>query len=343
MVVLVVLGVIVATNATPLIALYMAALALGALESAFAAVSISLVPGLVARPQLMRANGYLTSTQTAGEQFVGPALGGLLFAAGAALPFILDGASFGLSALLLALAISARASRAQTAARPSSIHADISEGMRWLLSHPLLRLLAAVIATLAFCQAMILAVLVIFGLGVLHLTTAGYGVFYGVTAIGNVVGALLAGRAYRRFGIRRVLYGAAVLSGASYLVLGATSLVVVAAAAMVVETVCVSLGNVASLSLRQQLIPSELLGRVGNNFRSVVFGAITFGAVVGGALTAAFGTRATFIIAGVAQIGLFLLMVPALSRRFREHEAAEQVTVDLRGAPVGATAAAVAG
>ena len=48
----------------------------------------------------------------------------------------------------------------------------------------------------------------------------------------------------------------------------------------------VALGNVANLTLRQRLIPSELLGRVGNVLRFFIFGAMPLGGLLGGSLVA---------------------------------------------------------
>src|SRR5437879_3206335 len=77
-----------------LVLLYAGAFALGALETLFAACAHAALPSLVGSDDLGRANGYVFAAQTAGEQVIGSATGGLLFAAVVALPFALDSASF---------------------------------------------------------------------------------------------------------------------------------------------------------------------------------------------------------------------------------------------------------
>src|SRR5437879_5054309 len=64
-------------------------------------LALVVVPSLVRDDDLGKANGYLYAGQTAGEQFIGPAIGGLVFALGASVPFVADGISFFVSALLL--------------------------------------------------------------------------------------------------------------------------------------------------------------------------------------------------------------------------------------------------
>jgi hypothetical protein len=96
---------IIVTGAATLPVLYLAAFAVGALETAFAAAIRACVPVLVESRDLPRANGYLFAAETAGEQFVGPALGGVIFGWAAALPFLGDALSFVGSAALLAVAL----------------------------------------------------------------------------------------------------------------------------------------------------------------------------------------------------------------------------------------------
>jgi predicted MFS family arabinose efflux permease len=193
--------------------------------------------------------------------------------------------------------------------------ADIREGLAWFLRHKLLRLLAVVVASLAFCQAMVFAELVLYGTRELHLGRAGYGLFFAGAAVGNVVGSLLAGRIHGRWGPARCLVGAAALAGSAYLVLSVTSAIWMAAAVLFAEAVGVAVGNVTTLSLRQQVIPGELLGRVGAAFRFLLYGLIPLGALTGGLLAATLGVRSAIGIAGALQLGALALAAPLLVRR----------------------------
>lgn len=73
-----------------------------AAETVFDTAWQSTLPMVVDRDDLPRANGWLQTIEFAGNGLLGPALGGVLFAAAAAAPFAVDAASFGISALLLA-------------------------------------------------------------------------------------------------------------------------------------------------------------------------------------------------------------------------------------------------
>lgn len=106
---------------------------------------------------------------------------------------------------------------------------------------------------------------------------------------------------------------AGVAAGAAYLLLGGAALPVTAGIAVALESAAVSVGNVASTSMRQRLIPAELLGRVGVSFRMLLLGACAVGAVAGGALTSLLGVRPALVAVGVAQ--LLAVAVAALVHR----------------------------
>lgn len=334
MAVLLLLGVSVATHTLTLPLLYGAAATMGGLETLFSAASHAALPALVDHDQLPRANGYLQSAQIAGAQVVGPAFGGLLFAAAAALPFIFDGVSFLGSAALLVLALPRMARSREAAAAPTtSLGTDVMEGVRWFLGNPLLRLLATVVGVLAFCWAMVTAVTVLYALEVLHLSGRGYGLFMAAGAIGQVGGGIVASRVQAKVGTAAVIIGGAVAASVAYLAIGTTAAVVVATLATILETSGIGIANVATMSLRQGAVPPELLGRVGNAFRMCIFGAAPLGALAGGFLAHA-SLQAPFLVAAVIQLVMLALCGPALVARIRASEAA--VAVEAVGTVAGA-------
>jgi MFS family permease len=297
-------------------AIYATVFVLGTGDMVFNVATQACLPAMVSGRDLPRANGYVATAEVSGEQFVGPALGGLAFAASQAVPFIADAASFLVSAVLLRNALPGRVRRRDR--RPFLV--DIGEGLRWFLGNPLLRLLAVVVASLAFCQAMVFGELVLYGTHRLGLGRVGYGLFFAGAAAGNVIGSLATSRIYARLGPARCITGAAVLAGVAYVVLSVTASVATATMLLFVEAVAVAVGNVTTLSLRQRVIPPELLGRVGGAFRLLVFGFIPLGALTGGLLTAAFGLSTAFRSAGVLQLVVFAVAAPLLIRLIGQAE-----------------------
>lgn len=319
--VLVTFGALVWLHAAPLWQLYMTVFVLACAEMLFVAATLGAVPELVDDIDLPRANGQLYSAQVAGEQFVGPALGGVIFGLGAALPFVIDGVSFAISGLLLLLAFPRRHSKGLA---PGG-RAPLAEGFDHLRRTAVLRSLTLTIAAFAFCQSLVLSTLVLFAADALQLSTTGFGLFLAVGALGNLIGGLAADRVGRRLAPGALLVVAGVVAAFAYLVAGRTSSVVFAAAAFIVEAVCVSVAMVTTMTLRQRVIPPALHGRVGSLVRSAAYVAMALGAATGGVVVERYGLRMPFSVAGMLQLlAVACIVVPRRSQFDRPEDRSDR-------------------
>lgn len=276
----------------------------------FENASSSILPMLVAREDLERANGLVFTSQNVTSQFVGMPLGGLLFTVSAALPFGVDAVTFvGSCGLLLFV-------RGRFHARPDGsvtrIREDIAEGLRWLSHHRLLRTLALLLTVVNGAFAAAEAVLVLYVLQVLRLPSVGYPLLLVALAVGAVIGALLAGRLRDWFTTFDVVLGALVAMVAALLALGLTSSVVVSVLALALVGGAGMAWNVVTVSLRQAIVPDRLLGRVTSAYRVVGLGAMPVGAALGGLLGHAYGLHAPYLIAAAALALAALLSIHPL-------------------------------
>lgn len=172
------------------------AFGLGACEVVFANAAQSILPDIVAKPLLHRANGYQQTITVIGYQFLGPPIGSLLFAVAVALPLGMDAASFALSAALLATL--PRGGRRQVEYPP--MRAAIADGLRRLARHRLLRTLAVLLGVNTFCGQLGNVTLVLLATQTLHLDARGYGLLLAGAAIGSLLGGLVSARVVRRVG-----------------------------------------------------------------------------------------------------------------------------------------------
>ena len=289
---------------------------IGVGQTVIVSATHAVLPEIVHTDDLGQANGALAATEAATEDLIGPALGGILFAAAAALPFVIDGISFAVAAALLAVALPAT-SHAMRTAPASRLRTDIADGFRFFIHEPVLRIVGGLVALLAFCQAMVFGPLVLFALNGLGLSDAGYGLLLAGAALGTVFGGTVASRLDRRFGPGVLLAASGVAAAGAYALCGVASTAVLAGLALAGEGVAVAVGNVTSLTLRQRITPNELLGRVGNVMRFFIFGAIPLGALAGGFLVQWLGVRAPFAGAAVLQLLAVVIMAPTLVRRLR--------------------------
>ncbi|MEO8106628.1 MAG: MFS transporter [Actinomycetes bacterium] len=121
--------------------LYLAALLLGVAETLYDTSAQSILPQVVDRKLLSRANGRLYSVELAANEFIGPPLGGLLVAAGAALSLATSSVVWLIAAAVLLLLLAGSFGTEHDGS--TTIRSDIAEGMRFLARHRVLRAMAA--------------------------------------------------------------------------------------------------------------------------------------------------------------------------------------------------------
>ena len=293
---------------------------LGTGQTVVDTASQALVPSLVSRDpgRLGRANGRLAGTRTVAEELAGPPAGGFLFSASAWLPFAADAVSFGASSALVA-AIGGRpvagGGPAAPAGRPRSLRAEIAEGLGWLVAHRVLWASALLVAGFNLVAAARVAVAVLFAQERLGLGSVGFGLLLAGAAVGGTLGSVAAPWLGRRLGPVPVMIGGSILSGLATLGVGLTRDPWVAGALLALVGLCAVAFNVVLESLRQQVVPDRLLGRVIGAFRLFGYGAVPLGSLLGGLLARSFGLPAPFLVAGVAILAFTLLALPFVNRR----------------------------
>jgi MFS family permease len=289
------------------------AFALGCCEVLFGISAQAVLPELVPADQLARANGRQYAVMTTGQLFIGPPLGSLLFGVAVALPFGVNAGSFAISAALLAtLPRPARAGERRT-----SLRGSITEGLRWLGRHRLLRTLAALLGVNTFCGQLGNATLVLFATETLHVSTRGYGLLLTGAAAGSVLGGLVNAGVAARIGSTAGLFVAVGGTALAYLGTGLAPDVLVLGGFMALNAFFVTLWNVVTLTFRQRLVPTELLGRVNSAYRMLGWGLMPVGAVTGGLVAHSYGLRAPYVVAFAIRLLALVAAAPVLLRALR--------------------------
>lgn len=304
-------------------ALYVAALALGAAEVIYDNCSQTILPRIVAKDRLERANGNLWGAELVMNQFVGPPLGGFLIAVAIAVPFGVDALTFGLSALLIALIGGAFRTTAPDDA-PSErrpMRAEIMEGLRWLWSHKLIRRLAVLLGVMNGISTAMFAIEVLFAQEILGLDARGFGLLATASALGGIAGSQLAPNITKRIGPGPSLYTTLIGGAGAGFGIGLTSNAFIVAALFAVFMFTAVLWNVITVSLRQSVIPDHLLGRVNSVYRLFGWGSMPIGAAIGGALVTVaepglgreMALRLPFFVSGVVNVIAFAYAFGRLS------------------------------
>ncbi|MEV7045908.1 MFS transporter [Amycolatopsis sp. NPDC051061] len=280
------------------------AFGIGAGEVVFGTAAQAILPDLVAKPLLPRANGRQQAITTVAEQFAGPPLGSLLFGVAAALPFGLDAVSFAVSAVLVrTLPRRARGARTRGAVR---------DGLAWLLRHRLLRTLAMLVGVNTFCGQLAAATLVLLATQVVHLDARGFGLLLAGAALGSVLGGLVNARVVARIGSRAALLMALAANVAAFAGVGLSRDAEVLGAFLAVNGFVTTLWNIVTVGLRQELVPPALLGRVSSAYRLLGWGLIPVGSLAGGLVAHELGLRAPYLVAAVVRGLALVAALPVL-------------------------------
>lgn len=307
---------LVADNRAPVAGLAAASFVLGVAETLFDNAASALVPMLVADSAIERANSWLLSSQTVMSVLVGAPVGGALFALATVLPVAFDAVSFAVAAVLVAAVTGSYSARRTGSGQLStSVWNDIGAGVRWLWGHRLLRTLCLLLAVLNATFAAADAVLVLYALDIVGVSSFGYGVLLAVLAIGGLLGTAIAPVLGRMLGLRTVVVGASLAQAVALLAAGLSSRLVVIVAALALTGAGSMVWNVVTVSLRQRVVPAELLGRVTSSYRVIGFGAMPVGALVGGALAKEYGLRAPYLYGGLLIAAATVACLPLLKQR----------------------------
>jgi MFS family permease len=303
-----------------LILLYASSLLFGFAEVLRDNAAQTLMPGIVAAEHLEKANGRLWGAEMVMNSFVGPPAGGLLIAVGFAVPFFVDAGTFAFAAALVFLI---GGSFRSSAPRSEKVRwrAEIGEGLSWLWNHHLLRSLALILGAMNAMLSMAVATYVLFVQEILGLEATEFGLLMTAGALGGVVGSTLASRVSTTLGRGTSLFVTLLGSAVSLAVTGATSSAVLVWAMFFVSSFLAVVWNVITVSLRQAIIPDELLGRVNSVYRLLAWGAMPVGLALGGAIVSlaetwvgrATALRMPFYVAAVVFLMLYFVALPRLN------------------------------
>jgi MFS family permease len=310
--------------------LYVVAFVLGVGETLFDTSAQSIMPSIVRKDLLSRANGRLHAVELTMNAFVGPPVGGFLVAI--SFPLALGGSVLGYALAAAGLALIVGSFRATSAAPRASMLREIREGFEYVWHDRVLRTMAIMVGTLNLSGSAVLAVLVLFAVapGPMGLDELGYGLLMTAFAVGGVIGSLLEERVERWIGRSRVLWLTVWTIGLATLVPALTSHALLVAVSLVATGGAGMMWNVITVSLRQRITPDHLLGRMNATYRLFAWGVMPIGALLGGLVAEELGLRALFAAAAA------VVFVTLVFRRHLTEAALEAAESRIGGPPAGA-------
>jgi MFS family permease len=296
----------------------------GVLSLVSDAASQSLVPQLVPRQLLARANARLEQSDSV-AQTTGPALAGAIIqvvTAPAAL--LVDAASYFISAAVVGSVPGAPPRPAETST-PRSLGRQMWEGLEWVYRHPRLGPMAWTTHLWFLFYSMFGAAFTVYALRERDLGAIGFGVVLACAGVGAVSGTFVTTRIGEALGAGHTMILSRALCPVAFAIIVAAGFVPVgdwagsAAIGLGQLLIGLALGveGAQEMGYRQAVTPDRLMGRMNATMRSINRGMIVLGAPFGGFAAEHIGNRPTMSLAASGMVLVVFLMAGSQLRRAR--------------------------
>ena len=295
--------------------LYAFAFLRGLFDFAFDVAHHAYLPSLVEPRALVAANSRLQAADAAAETGAFAAGGWLVQLLSAPIALLVDAFTYLASAVLL-LRIRAREPSPEPPAAAGSRLAEISAGLVEIARTPALVAIALSGILIALATQTTNAVYMLFVFRELGFSPGTLGMLFALGSVGSLASAVAAERTPRQWAGLPAMFVGMLLAAAGAFALplapGATLLGVVAIA---FQQIVGDFGHVVwqihQSSLRQQITPPAVLGRVAGAIRFTSSIATLAGTALGGWLGESVGLRPTLVAGGAILILAALVLLPA--------------------------------
>lgn len=303
-------------------AAYLLAFMFGLLEVTRDNAAQAFLPQIVSKDNLPKANGRLFGIEIVTNNFLGTPVGGFLIGLSLITPFIFD-------TLLMLVSVFFITGIKGKFERPEDINKDqntsemIREGVEWLKNNTLLKRLAIYTGIANFFGSMQFPIMILFAQELIGLNAIQYSFLAYGAAIGGLVGSQVANKINAKLEESKTLLISVALFGIGMFAPYLTTNPFIVAGSFGLSSFGSVLWNVQAVSIRQALIPDNLLGRVNSVYRLLALGLNPIGAIFGGAIvkildnsfSREFALRFPFLLGGIFMLILFLSAPRLLSQK----------------------------
>jgi MFS family permease len=276
----------------------------------FEAAQFGAIPSLVDQADLVTANGRIQASFAAAT-VAGPLVAGVLLVVFPVEQLLyVDAATFLVSAMALSLI---RRPFNPPLERPrTSIREDIVEGLRYVFRHPVLRNISAMMALVNFVSVTAFAQLVLLAKERYGASDAQVGILFAAGGVGVFVCSLAAGPLRRRWSFGNVALGSLMLSGVLLVVLAYAPSYWIAVLCWGLSSGLGVLFNINTGSLRQAIVPGQMLGRIITIAMVLAWSANPIGAMAGGvAIDRTHDVQLVYVL-----VGVLTFLIPLYFRLF---------------------------
>ncbi|QFU89298.1 MFS transporter [Amycolatopsis sp. YIM 10] len=278
------------------------------------------LPVLIKDRRLMvEANAKLGITASSSDA-AGPSVAGVLVSVFTA-PFamLIDAISY-LASLVALLMIKAKEPRVEPPAAGRHLWRELVEGLRFVFGHRHLRAIAVVGVFVNFSITGVSAMFIVYAVRDRAISAVLLGVIFSLAAIGGIIGSIAAPPL-----LKRVPVGGAYRLALSLIFVAPvliplapsarTAAIVFFVGSFLLVSIGLGISNVLVQSLRQNLTPNSLMGRMSAAMRMALFGGGAIGGPVAGAIATWWDLRtALWFLSVLSVVMLIPLMLSPVGR-----------------------------
>ncbi|ASS85749.1 hypothetical protein GLN3_00530 [Geobacillus lituanicus] len=281
-IVLIVLSVSILFKIISIPLLIFVAFLIGITKVVFDSTAQTLVPSIVSKDILEKANGYIMTSRLTMSDVVGRSIGGILISFGIFIPFALDIIS--LLATIPFLFLLKTTASLKNHALNKKRKLDILEGVKFVWKNQLLLTLALMGIGITLMFTSTLAIQVFYVKEILKLDSSGFGLLIAVGTIGSIIGSQSISLLKNKFGFNATILTSLLMMGFTLGSVGLTSNPFIVGILYFIASIFIATFNICNLSLRQRIIPDNKLGRVGGVFQLLSLGMSPLGMLLGGGI-----------------------------------------------------------
>lgn len=287
--------------------IYAVQIIVGLITPVYTPANQAITPTIVPSEQLASANATIDGTVRL-MTFLAPILGGIVIEYIGVTPTLLFVCCSLVASGTLLLFIQEK--RITPTVRKSWMQQFI-EGLSYFFKQKLIVWLGIFLAFVQFGVGVTMVVTLPYITQELSGTYASYGYFMASFPLGYVIGSLVVGKITYKH--RRVLMlGALVIGGLTFIALGLNNSIIVGVMTEAIAGIAMAVFGVHNITIFQQTVPNELLGKVASVRLFIIRGAMPLGVLVGGILSEQWGIRPLYFLIGsiICSVSLLGMLLP---------------------------------
>jgi MFS family permease len=180
---------------------------------------------------------------------------------------------------------------------------EFMAGIRFLLNHRVLRAVTMLLIVFFFASGATVNLAMFRLKNDLHQSDRVIGTIFGIASCGSIFGGILAATLRRRWGFGPSFLGSLILQGIAIICIGLAPSVAVMTMLATLFTFGLTIRYISTMSLRQEVTPDHLLGRVTSALLTLVLVLTPIGIALATLLAEKLGTRPVLIFSGAICVG----------------------------------------